>query len=81
MKVIDKLILKDQPFLIHYIQTEIESMKTIQSNNTIRLYENYEDKLNFFFVMEYFEDNLLTYLKMHTKGQGLSENEALEFFV
>jgi serine/threonine protein kinase len=48
-------------------------MKTINSEYCVKLYDSCEDKYKIYIVMEFCEDNLLTFLKTETKGSGFSE--------
>ena len=79
VKIIDKQLFKSKPFLTTYINTEIRSMKKINSNHCVKLIDQAEDKNWIYIIMEYCEDNLLTFLKTRTKGNGFEQEEALNY--
>ncbi|KAL4427230.1 hypothetical protein ABPG74_022317 [Tetrahymena malaccensis] len=50
LKMISKSYMKDRPFLRKYIQNEIESMKSINCVNCVKLYDYFETNLAHFFA-------------------------------
>ncbi|KAL4467266.1 hypothetical protein ABPG72_010073 [Tetrahymena utriculariae] len=80
LKMISKSYMKDRPFLRKYIQNEIESMKSINCVNCVKLYDYFETNLAHFFVMEYCAEGNLFNLLHSKNGQGLPESEALVYF-
>ena len=78
LKIIDKQILEEQPYLSEYINAEIDFMKTIKGRNIIQFIEFFEDDYGFYIIMEHADLNLKQYMSQHQ--QGLTENKAIEVF-
>jgi serine/threonine protein kinase len=52
MKVLEKGKFK-RDVLKHYVNTEVEVTKTLNSENIVKLYENFETRLNYYLILEF----------------------------
>jgi hypothetical protein len=81
MKVIDRLkLISANPLLEGYVKQEIDTMMNLNMINIVKFIEFKENKMAFFIVMEYCEDNLHHFIfKKHKIG--MPEDLAKDLFL
>ena len=76
VKLIDMAKLNDDPFLLKSLDTEIEIMKMLKSENNLKLYDVFHGKDITYLILELCEGgNLDDYIE--SKGGMLEEDESI----
>ena len=79
VKILDDDQIKEQPKVLELMESEIKVLRECNSENIVKLYDNFECKGHYYIVMEYCNaGDLEDYMESKPK-ERISENEALDF--
>ena len=80
IKMLDNQQIQNQPKVLELLKSEIRILKSINSENVVRLYDSFFEQNHYYLVMEYCDGGDVERFVKSKPTRTISEAEALIFF-